>query len=285
MIRSEVPDPRWSKVGAPLAAQAVATRAPASARRWLPVWLTSRPTTTRHAIINSAVVWLALMAYWLVADLLLAAYPPGPEGRQLPPDGLIALGIYAVLGLVGIWCTHRTGFPAAWDVRLPTWGRLLLPLLLGVGFGVLAIVIEEITRSLHILEAVFGPANVVFPQSVLVSTAGAIKYELLFLLFPLPLLLWLISGLALRGRGQTSTFWLLAAVCAAIEPALQGIPLLILAGGAIGPAAFVAYALHSYTFNFAAAVSFRRYGLLAPVLVRLGNYLVWHVLYGNFFFS
>ena len=43
--------------------------------------------------------------------------------------------------------------------------------------------------------------------------------------------------------------------------------------------------MHSYAFNFAAAVSFRHYGLLAPVLVRLGNYMVWHVLYGNFFFS
>lgn len=60
---------------------------------------------------------------------------------------------------------------------------------------------------------------------------------------------------------------------------------MILANGAIGPAAFAAYALHSYAFNFTATVSFRRYGLLAPVMVRLGNYLIWHVLYGNFFFS
>jgi hypothetical protein len=31
-------------------------------------------------------------------------------------------------------------------------------------------------------------------------------------------------------------------------------------------------------------MSFRRYGLLAPVAVRLGNYMVWHVAYGNFLF-
>jgi hypothetical protein len=282
--RSDASDPRWSRVGAPLAAQAVISH-PAAERRSPRRWFTTRPDSTRQKLVNSAVVWLALMAYWLVADVLLTLYPPDPSGRQWPPDGAIGLGVYAALGLIGVWCANRTGFPAAWDARIAASRRLLLPVLVGVACGALAVVIEEVTRSLHILEAVFGPANVAFPASVLVSTVGAIKWELVFLLFPLPLLLWVISGLILRGRAETRTFWILAAVCAAIEPLLQGIPLLVLANGAIGPGAFAAYALHSYAFNFTAAVSFRRYGLLAPVLVRLGNYIVWHVLYGNFFFG
>ena len=93
-----------------------------------------------------------------------------------------------------------------------------------------------------------------------------------------------IGGLALRGRGERRTFWTLAALSAAIEPCIQGIPLMVLSNGAIGPAAFGAYAIHSYAFNFTAGVTYRRYGLLAPVLVRLANYLTWHVAYGNFFF-
>jgi len=277
----EASDSRWRRVGAPLAAQAVAADS-AGVRQWRPAALAIHPDTMRDKIFNSALVWSVLMAYWLLADVLLTLYPPSPTGRQLPPDGATAPGGYVVLGLIGIWCAHRAGFPAAWDTRIPGSRRLLLPLLLGVVFGMLAIAIEEATRSLHILEAVLGPANVAFPSSVLTSTAGAIKWELLFLLLPLPLLLWVISCVVLRGRGQTPTFWILAALCAAMEPVLQGIPLLVLANGAIGPAAFAAYASHSYAFNFTAAVSFRRYGLLAPVLVRLGNYLVWHVLYGNF---
>jgi len=132
----------------------------------------------------------------------------------LPPDGLTALGVYAMLGLIGIECAHRTGFPAAWDTRLAAARRLPLPLLLGVAFGVLVILIEEATRSLHILEAVLGPVNIAFPQSVLTSTAGAIKWELYFLLFALPLLLWVISGVVLRGRGQTQTFWTPSQPCA-----------------------------------------------------------------------
>jgi hypothetical protein len=249
-------------------------------------WFTARPETYRQRLINSAAVWLGLMACWALTDVLLARFPAAPTGRQVGPEGWGALAVFAVLGLVGAACAARTGFPAPWDARIPAARRLLLPLAAGVGFGTLAILIEEVTRSVHTLEAVFGPANVAFPASVLVSAAGAIKYELLFLLFIVPTLLWLVSNVALRGRGQTQAFWVLAALSAAIEPGpVQGIPLLILANGAIGPAAFAAYALHSYAFNFAAAVSFRRYGLLAPVLVRLGNYLVWHVLYGNFFFG
>jgi hypothetical protein len=247
--------------------------------------LTAWPETPGQRFRNSAAVWLALMAYWALADVLLARFPPGPGGRQVAPEGWAALAVYAALGLVGAWCAARTGFPAAWDARLPAARRLLLPALVGAGFGVLAIAVEEATHSLRTLEGLLGPATVAFPASLLVYSAGAIKWELLFLLFPVPALLWLVSGVALRGRGQARTFWGLAALSAAVEPLLQGVPLLVLSGGAIGPAAFAAYAAHGYAFNFAAAVGFRRSGLLAAVLVRLGDYLVWHVLYGNFFFS
>jgi hypothetical protein len=254
-------------------------RAPGTAR------LTARPETLGERDRNSAAVWLALMAYWALVAALLTRYPPGPEGRRVAPEGWAALAVSAALGLVGVWCAGRTGFPAAWDARIPAARRLLLPLLVGAGFGALAIVIEEATHSLRILEGILGPATVAFPASLLVYSAGAIKWELLFLLFPVPALLWLVSGVALRGRGQARTFWVLAALAAALEPVVQGVPLLLVSAGAIGPAAFAAYAVHSYAFNFAAAVGFRRSGLLAAVLVRLGDYAVWHVGYGNFLFS
>ena len=248
-------------------------------------WFTTWPETYRQRLINSATVWLGLMAYWVVMDVLLARYPAPASGRQLFPEGWGALVFFAVFGLIGAAFAARTGFPAAWDARIPASRRLLLPLLVGVGFGVVAIVIEGVTRSLHIIEAFFGPANVAFPSSLFTSTAGAIKFELEYLLFIVPTLLWLVSNVALRRRGQTQSFWILAALSSAIEPTTQGISLYVLANGAIGLAAFAAYLVHSYAFNFTSAVSFRRYGLLAPVLVRLGNYLVWHVLYGNFFFG
>jgi hypothetical protein len=243
---------------------------------------TTRPDTYDQRVVNSAIVWLVLMAIWAFFDTLIALFPSG--GRELPPEGGVALVVFGVSGLIAIACAHRVGFPAAWDARIPARRRLFLPLAAGVVFGLLAIVIEEITRSLHILEAFLGPANVAFPGSLFFAISGALKYELLFLIFPVSVLLWLISAVVLGGRGEARIFWGLAVLSALVEPLLQGVPLMILSNGAIGPAAFAAYFVHSTAFNFSAAVYFRRFGLLAPVLVRLGNYLVWHVVYGNFFF-
>ena len=284
-LRNGVVDRRPERI-ARGAGERVTARATAQVhRRARPVRLTARPDTVPERVRNSAAVWLALMAYWALADVLLARSPPGPEGRQVAPEGWPALAVYGALGLVGVWCAARTGFPAAWDARLPAARRLLVPALAGAGFGLLAIAIEEATHSLRILEGLLGPATVAFPASLLVYSAGAITWERLFLLFPVPAVLWLVAGVVLRGRGQARTFWGLAALSAAAEPLLQGVPLLVLSAGAIGPAVFAAYAAHGYAFNVAAAVGFRRADLLAPVLVRLGDYLVWHVRYGNFLFA
>ena len=179
---------------------------------------------------------------------------------------------------------HQTGCPAACDARSPARRRLLVPALVGVVFGVLAIAIEEGTGATKIIEAQMGQAfTVAFPGSLWVYSGGAIVWESFFRLVPVPVLLWLISTVALRGRGCPQTFWVLALLTSAIEPGItQGPSVLAQTNGAIGPGVFAAYAVHSYAFNFAAAVSFYRYGLLAPVLVRLAYYLVWHVGYGNF---
>ena len=47
-------------------------------------------------------------------------------------------------------------------------------------------------------------------------------------------------------------------------------------------AAYMATALPS---NVLAVVLFRRYGLLAPLALRWGEYLIWHILYGNFLYG
>src|SRR5215207_4545967 len=89
-------------------------RSSASGSRWVPV-------SIRDGLVISAAVWLGLMAYWALADALIGRYPPG--GRQISPEGFISLLIYATLGLAGLWAAHRTGFPSAWDTRIPEWRR------------------------------------------------------------------------------------------------------------------------------------------------------------------
>src|SRR3712207_2029060 len=60
-------------------------------RRASPAWFTTRPETYRQKLINSAAVWLGLMACWVVADVLLAMFPAAPIGRRIGPEGWGAL--------------------------------------------------------------------------------------------------------------------------------------------------------------------------------------------------
>lgn len=241
--------------------------------------LTSRPVTFREQVLNSTTVWLVLMAYWAVADLVFARFPPG--GRAVEPDGWLTHILFTTGGLAAIWCMHRTGFPAAWDARIPASRRLLIPALLGIFLGFLAVAIETVTGATEVLESELGEDfTVAFPGSLLAYSAGAIVWEMVFLLLPVPLLLWLVSNVGLKGRGQARTFWVLAVLSSLLEPALQG-GLLSESDGALGPGVFVVYVAHAFAFNLAAAAGFRRYGLLAAVLVRLSYYLIWHIGYGN----
>jgi hypothetical protein len=223
------------------------------------------------------VVWLALMAYWVLTDVLITIFPPG--GRQVTPDGWLTHLLYTLAGLVAIAAMHRTGFPAAWDAHIPASRRLLLPLLIGGIGGFLTIGVDIVGGLLATLQGLTGQSfNVAFPGSLLIYSAAAIHQELKYLLFPVPVLLWLISSVLLRGRAQTPIFWVLAILSSAAEPVLQGASIVsVFNPGVVAMIVAVAFAI-----NVAAAVCFRRYGLLAAILVRLGYYLVWHVLYGNF---
>jgi len=145
----------------------------------------------RDGLITSAAVWLGLMGYWALTEVLIGRYPPGR--RQISPEGLTSLVIYATLGLAA------SGQHSAAGSR---------------------------------------------PLGTRASPPG--------------------------GASECRSRW---------EPLMHGVPLFIVSNGRVR-----CIRGHSYAFNFAAAVSFRRFGLLAAVLVRLGNYLVWHVAYGNFLF-
>ena len=101
---------------------------------------------------------------------------------------------------------------------------------------------------------------------------------MLFRLLPIPLALWLISSLALRGRRQAEVFWVLAALTSLIEPVLQD--LLGIAPETVSLA--LTQFVPDYALNFGQAALFRRYGFLAAIAMRVVFYLVWHVAYGNF---
>ena len=92
----------------------------------------------------------------------------------------------------------------------------------------------------------------------------------------------LATPVLLRGRGRTQTLLVVGALAAALEPVTQGVFLFLAGGGLITPLMLGGYMLTALPSNILAVVLFRRYGLLAPIALRLGDYLVWHIIFGNF---
>ncbi|HEX9303277.1 MAG TPA: hypothetical protein VGA31_02380 [Thermoanaerobaculia bacterium] len=220
--------------------------------------------------------FLLLVAYLVLVKLALTVFPQVLRSTaQAKVFEWPFLALWAALGFAGVSLSERTGFPPAWE-KGSARSRLLIPALWGIGFGSLAIATDAATGWTKAVAAKLGLSSIhiPFPASVLIYPGGAVIVEILYRLFLIPVLLWVVSSLFLRGRGQVATFWILAALTSFLEPLGdlglrdQGLPTMT--------AVFV----QDYALNFAQAWFFRRRGFLAAIIVRVAFYVVWHVLPG-----
>jgi hypothetical protein len=225
----------------------------------------------------SVKVWLSLVAYLVLVKTLITLVPATFRSvEQAAVFAWPALGIWAVLGLIGIWFAHKTGFPSAWDARFSNKERLWIPIAIGLAYAVFEVAFDLLTGyskfeiALHHMTKI----NIDFPANVLIYPGGAVIVEVIYRLFLIPVLLWLISSVFLKGKGQTQVFWVLAILTSLIEPLTQDLDALQL-----GTVMFAAVMLKGFGVNFLQAAFFRKYGFLAAIIVRIAFYLIWHVVY------
>jgi hypothetical protein len=226
---------------------------------------------------GSYLIYLGMLAVLLVVKLILIFAPVSYiVSSQEAAFSWPSIFLVAVLGGVGLFLSKRTGFPEWWDARVSARARLLLPVGIGLVAGALFLLVEHFTHFDQIAAATTGKAsiNVPFPASIYFYLGGAIITEILYRLAPLPILLWLISSLALRHHFQRQVFWILAILLSLVEPLAQvtvfagHLQVMLILGSSI------------YAVNLLEAWLFRRYGFLAPVTLRLSFYLVWHIIGG-----
>lgn len=189
----------------------------------------------------------------------------------------------AVMGFVGLLLARRTGFADIWDERVSNRQRFLIPCIVGLIYGLVTIapLVLGASHRLHPL-ATGSDIHVKFPLSIPYYTYGAFFLEIFLRLFSVPLLVWLISNVILRGRLQRPVFWLAACVVALYEP----MPYMMedFAGKTPLGSLYVVFSTVTgslFISNVIAAYLFRRYGFLAPVVMRLSHYLIWHIIYGG----
>lgn len=229
-------------------------------------------------ITGSVVVYLGMMAFLVLTKIVVDNYYGDVfrSGSQAQVFEWTALAIWTAAGLVGVVLAERTGFPSALDGRVGNFERFLVPTLVGLVFGGAYVIHDLITGASQIFTSIYGlpSVNIEFPASALIYTGGAIISEVLFRLLPIPLLLWLISSLALRGSYQNQIFWVLAVLTSLLEPLMQTTVLMNVA-----PLVFASLFVMGFAFNLGQAAVFRQSGFLASIVMRVAYYVVWHMLY------
>jgi hypothetical protein len=232
------------------------------------------PGVRRDSLAASLLTWLVIVAYIAVAKVLLDTFLPDAfaDPSQGAALGWLPISLISALGALGVTLSHFTGFPAALARSVSTKQRFVIPAVLGVALALAYIAFDIVSGYSHIAAAQFGEGqqftNV--PSMFLIFTAAAPYVEVLYRLFPIPLLL-----LAARGRFREPTFWVLAVLTSLIEPLTQD--LWALRAGL--PILFVLAAVQDFALNFTQAALLRRYGFVAAITVRVLYYLLWHVAY------
>ncbi|MDX1686698.1 MAG: hypothetical protein R3248_01835 [Candidatus Promineifilaceae bacterium] len=224
-----------------------------------------------------SLTYLALMALLFLAKAieLLAGVTYNVAGQQAPVAGLV---LYALLGVAGLWLAGRTGFPDMWDQEITNRNRFLLPAAAGV-VTALGMVAMDLWLRVGAYPQI---PQTELPEGLLLVIIAGITEEVALRLFLIPLLVWLVSGLLLKGRWQERIFWGAAGVAAVLYSLLAVGALLGRAEVAGVSSALPFYVLGLPTillYSLLAAYFFRRSGFLAVLSLRFGFYFVWHILW------
>jgi hypothetical protein len=253
----------------------------------------AKPETSgrKIQISSSIVVWLLLVTYLvLVKSVILPLFPPIaiPAVAAIFSWGYILTA--GLIGLAGLWLADRTGFMPALDPRVSNRQRYLIPLLIGGGIGAVASILDLVTHGTQFIAENMGvdSFNTDYPLSLFVYTSGTVVVEAVFRLFLLPVLFWLISYVVLKKRWQEQTFWVLILIFSFLEPlgqlSGQMTPAVMENFGQFFVMMFLPMLLTNYPMGVVQAYVFRKSGFLASFTVRIGFYVIWHILYGSLIF-
>lgn len=233
---------------------------------------------TTLSISKPTKIWFALASYLFVTKIILDTMLPNAfaDPAQAALFEWVPLGIFAAVGLVGVALSQRSGFPDAWEGRHPFNQNILFPVLIGIGIGVLMVSIDLFTGYTKLIAARHGVSQQFtdFPSMFFVFTSASIIVEVVYRLFLIPFLLWIVSKVIRKNKIQTFVFLTLAILTSLLEPLGLYPDLQVLPGHLA-----VLLALIYFSINLTQVGFFRKFGFLAAIMVRMGFYFVWHVLY------
>ena len=230
------------------------------------------------SLSNPVKIWLALATYLFASKIILVMMLPNAfaDPAQSALFGWAPLGIFITVGLIGVALSQRTGFPSTWEGKRSLNQNILLPIIIGLGIGVLMVIIDLFTGYTKLIAARHGVSQQFtdFTSMFFVFTSASIIVEVVYRLFMIPFLLWIVSLVIRNKKVQAFVFWTLAVLTSLLEPLgmspdLQVVPEYLA----------IILLLIYFSINLTQAGFFRKFGFLSAIMVRMGFYFVWHVLY------
>jgi hypothetical protein len=182
----------------------------------------------------------------------------------------IANILLLLVGLPFLFLQKRAKLPDFWQSEVSNSNRFLLPVAIGIVFGILDLLIFKVILHPQPYREL-PPFTQPFPYSMFLYFSGAFEVEVFYRLIPLTLIL-LVGNWYKKGKYYMIFFWAGAILTAFREP-LEQLP----EGGFL----LLGYSLLTgFLMNFLQAIWYRKAGFLASLSVRLGHYLIWHILLG-----
>jgi hypothetical protein len=221
----------------------------------------------------------AVLAACLIAvHFVIAAFPGATRAAsQAAVFSWLGLAIIIPVGLLGVLLLNLTPLRGLWDAELGWNEKVWRPLTIGVLIGALMTGTDLLTGWTRIVAARMNlpSIHIEFPLSVPIYFGGAILVSVLYFLSLLPFLYWLIAVRLRQNRREPLTFWLIAMPFVLVEP-LTNRP----GGFAELDWRMLAGFFEDVLLNFTQIWFLRSAGFVAAILVRIGFYAIWHVLYG-----
>ena len=188
--------------------------------------------------------------------------------------------IYGLAGLAGFWFARKLGLPGIYRVGAG-WNELVwVPLLIGVGAGVLLVAGDRLFAWAGDLTPLPHPG---FPFSLVASASAGIGEEIIFRGFVMGLWAFLLNLVLRRWRMTHLALWI-ANIIAALAFAAGHLPTVLVLYGASSPAElpgllvaeiFVLNAIVS----LAAGWRYMTSGLVAAIGIHFWADIVWHVIW------
>ncbi|MFW9917924.1 MAG: hypothetical protein ACFFGZ_20180 [Candidatus Thorarchaeota archaeon] len=226
-------------------------------------------TNTRKLNGNER-VFFYLILLSVFCQLLITPFLYGDVQLIVNWIGIPFYGLFGYLGLKKF--EKRAGFPDMLDDSIDNRQRFLFPLVLGTLFGLAAILFDIFSTN--------KIPQIAFPLSIPVWIPIAILDEMFWRLFVMTFLVWLFSEKALKGANQESVFWVVAIIETLIYMMMQ-FSLYTQNVGPITTYVVMQVLLVSGSFILVACYLYRRVGFLGPITLHIGQYMLYHGVYGG----